>query len=59
MNDKTNLEKTKNEKNIPDIELSAKEVFGINSKLRAPAFSKKSEYVQKLIKPTILIMKLL
>ncbi len=50
MNDKTNLEKTKNEKNIPDIELSAKEVFGINSKLRAPAFSKKSEYVPKIDK---------
>ena len=33
MNDKTNLEKTKNEKNIPDIKLSAKEVFGINSNL--------------------------
>ena len=48
MYDKKKLDEAKNEQNIPDKELSAKEAFGINSKLKIPAFSKKSEYVPNI-----------
>ncbi len=48
MYDKKNLEKAKNNKKIPDTEISAKDLFGINSKIKVPAFSEKSEYVPKI-----------
>ncbi len=48
MYDKKKLDEAKNEQNIPDKELSAKEAFGINSKLKIPAFSKKSDYVPNI-----------
>ena len=48
MYDKKKLDEAKNEKNIPDKEISAKDVFGIDSKLKIPAFAKKSEYVPNI-----------
>ena len=48
MYDKNKIEKSKNDLNNPDTEISAKEIFGINSKIKVPAFSKKSEYVPKI-----------
>ena len=48
MYDKKKLDEAKNEKNIPDKEISARDVFGIDSKLKIPAFEKKSEYVPNI-----------
>ena len=47
----------KNEKEyIPDIKISTKQVFGINSDIRIPAFSKSNPLVPKIDKDYFLIM---